>query len=618
MRPPSNKELRHLLLRLSRKLPERIKLLETNNSRNIKLGLERVKYAVPRSQSWQGLHVAGTNGKGSICAYLSGLFSLTEYSYGRYISPAFPEKRHGVTINGEIIRQSLYDGNRSAVLNRYAKVQKGLQATSAQDPGALTPFEIDAATAFQIFEQLKISYGIVEVGMGGATDATNVMKDKAVTVISKIGIDHAEYLGRNLRDIAAVKAGIMARDVPCIVDHTNDPEVLQVLKQHAQRVGSRLILSSQSQKLLTGLENDIWQLEDWQQQNLLCAVTAFKTVFPNESVDLNKVLSMNPSLPGRMQTVKISPTIDNGEDMTVLVDGAHNPLATQSLARYVDRNLRKGREPVTWVIGFSQSDTKPFKQMLQDILRPQDNVAFVEFSRRADDPPPVAAEIGRPWALHCLDKTRTDQAAPAGTTLEQALEWARQKSECKRPVVVTGSLYLMRDVLNLPNVKGKALEYKERSVGSATYKALRKKKVEKGLTDEELEVFREGRRQYHLRKDQNRQLKRSKSNSENAVLDAHLEATTAELETRSEPVEIKPTPKDSDSKTAPRKKQILRTPFWQDPENPSMSLPKVYGKPSRRKQKRAANATKETNQQGQGASADSLREEKKLGRGVRS
>ncbi|KAL2204054.1 Mur ligase [Sarocladium strictum] len=618
MRPPSNKELRHLLVRLSRKLPERIKLLETNNSRNIKLGLERVKYAVPQSQSWQGLHVAGTNGKGSICAYLSGLFSLTDYSYGRYTSPAFPEKRHGVTINGEVLRQTMYDGNRSAVLNRYAKVHKGLQATSAQDPGALTPFEIDTATAFQIFEQLKVSYGIVEVGMGGATDATNVMKDKAVTIISKIGIDHAEYLGRNLTDIAAVKAGIMARDVPCIVDHTNQPEVLQVLKQHARRVGSRLILSSQSQGLLSGVENDIWQLEDWQQQNLLCAVTAFKTVFPNESVDLNKVLSMNPSLPGRMQTVKISSTTDDGEDMTALVDGAHNPLATQSLARYVDRNLRKKREPVTWVIGFSQSDTKPFKQMLQDILRPQDSVAFVEFSRRADDPPPVAAEIGRPWALDCLDKTRSDQAAPAGTSLEQALEWARQKSECKHPVVITGSLYLMRDVLNLPNVKGKALEYKERSVGSTTYKALRKKKVAEGLTDEELEIFREGRRQYHLRKDQNRLLRGTKATKEKAVLDAHFEGSIEELGTYLEPAEIKPTPKDSNLKAAQRKKTILRTPFWQDPENPSMSLPKVYGQPSRRKQKRAANAAKEAGRKGHDESAGSTQRRKKRGYGVRS
>lgn len=618
MRPPSNKELRHLLLRLSRKLPERIKLLETNSSRNIKLGLERVKYAVPQSQSWQGLHVAGTNGKGSICAYLSGLFSLTGNSYGRYTSPAFPEKRHGVVINGEVIRQTVYDGNRLAVLNRYAKVHKGLQATSAHDPGALTPFEIDTATAFQIFEQLKVSYGIVEVGMGGATDATNVMKDKAVTIISKIGIDHAEYLGRNLSDIAAVKAGIMARDVPCIVDHTNDPEVLRVLKQHAQRVGSRLILSSQFKGLLSGVENDIWQLEDWQQQNLLCAVTAFKTVFPNESVDLNKVLSMNPSLPGRMQTVKISPTTGNGEDMTALVDGAHNPLATQSLARYVDRNLRKKREPVTWVIGFSQSDTKPFKQMLQDILRPQDNVAFVEFSRRADDPPPVAAEIGRPWALDCLDKTRFDQAAPAGTSLEQALEWARQKSECKHPVVITGSLYLMRDVLYLPNVKGKALEYKERSVGSTTYKALRKKKVAEGLTDEELEIFREGRRQYHLRKDQNRLLRGTKAKEEKAVLDPYSEGPTEELGTYSEPAEIKPMPKVSELEAAQRKKQILRTPFWQDPENPSMSLPKVYGQPSRRKQKRAARAAKEAAQEGHDESTGSPQRQRKRGHGVGS
>jgi folylpolyglutamate synthase len=603
-------------LRLSRKLPKRLKLLESNNNpRNIKLGLERVKRAVPQDQNWEGVHVAGTNGKGSICAYLSGLFTLAGKSYGRFTSPAFPEKRHGVVINGEVVRQGMYDHEMAAVLNRYDKILKGFEVTSNQYPGPLTPFEVETATAYRIFNQLRVRYGIVEVGMGGSTDATNVMTRKAVTVISKIGMDHAEYLGRNLKDIASKKAGIMARDVPCVVDHTNEPEVMEVLQHHAWKTASPLILSSTGRDFLTTLDNNTWQLEDWQQQNLLCAVTAFNTMFPRTELDLNRLMEMNPTLPGRMQTVRISTLHQDGSEMTALVDGAHNPLATQKLGRYVDKNLRADDQAVTWVIGFSQSDTKPFKQMLQDILRPQDNVAFVEFQQQANEPPPVPAVSGRLWAQECLDQTESPQLAPAGTSLEEALEWARQKSEGKRPVVITGSLYLMRDLLNLPNVTGDSRASKTRRIGSTAFKSLRKKKAKDGLPSEKLEQYLRAKHEVFDPRDKARLLRRNKRREQTPAIDEQeldealdtLKPSEEEHGTRIEQVEevsdlgssspgsareAARTLEVQASKTIEKKKQTLYTPFWRDPDNPSMSLPDPSGKPSRRALKREAAAKK--------------------------
>ena len=104
--------------------------------------------------------------------------------------------------------------------------------------------------AFHVFNQMRVKYGIVEVGMGGATDATNIMMHKAVTVISKIDLDHQEYLGRTIQAIARVKAGIMRPNVPCIVDHTNSDSVLDVLREYADSIGTEVVLSHQARPLL--------------------------------------------------------------------------------------------------------------------------------------------------------------------------------------------------------------------------------------------------------------------------------------------------------------------------------------------------------------------------------
>ncbi|KAK0387281.1 hypothetical protein NLU13_5594 [Sarocladium strictum] len=615
MRPPSDQELRLLLLRLSRKLPQRLKVLEADNTRNIKLGLERVKRAVPQHQKWKGIHVAGTNGKGSICAYLSGLFTLAGKSYGRFTSPAFPEKRHGVVINGEAVRQAMYDHEMEAVLHRYDKLLRGFEVTSGQKPGPLTPFEIDTATAFRIFNTLDVPYGIVEVGMGGGTDATNAMKSKAVTIISKIGVDHAEYLGRNIEEIASVKAGIMAKSIPCIVDHTNEPEVMKVLEKHAWRTGSPLILSSKSQSILNSLDNDTWKLEDWQQQNLLCAITAFHNLFPNVVIDINSLMALNPTLPGRMQTVLVSPQNQDSQEMRVLVDGAHNPLATQKLGRYVDRNLRVDNEPVTWIIGFSQSDTKPFREMLRHILRPQDNVAFVEFAQQTNEPPPVSAAIGRQWAQECLGQAESAQLLPSDYSLTEAVEWARQRSGGNGSVVVTGSLYLMRDFLNLPVVQSDSQGLTTRRVGSTAFKSLRQKKSREGLAGEELEQYLRTKREVFDPRDKARR-KRSMARKNESALDSSVgteshvkpdpeqSKTSAPLAEDTEESNSGPSktpfkgiahevvssqdPVERKEKPSKKHKQVLSTPFWRDPENPSMSLPNPNGQPSQKALKQAA------------------------------
>lgn len=677
MRIPSDSELRLLLRRLSRTLPKRLEFLQSESPRNIRLGLDRVQRAVPSEQLWEGVHVAGTNGKGSICAYLSGLFTLAGTSHGRYTSPAFPEKRHGVVINGEAVQPLMYDTETAQLIRRYEKVLKGLEVTTGQWPGHLTPFEIETAAAFHIFNKLRVKYGIVEVGMGGTTDATNVMKNKAITIISKIGMDHAEYLGGTIREVAAMKAGIMVKDVPCVVDHTNEPAVMEVLERHAFNTGTPLLHSWSGDHLLERLDSNKWHLASWQRQNLLCAVTAYKHIFPTAQIDLNKLMESNPTLPGRLQTIRIASATQPDQETTALVDGAHNPLAMEQLALHVDSRLRDGDSPVTWVIGFSKSDTKPFANMLDLILRPQDNVAFVEYKQQDNEPTPVDSAQGRQWVMDCMGATTSDNVAPAHTSLGDALEWAREKSQGKSPVVISGSLYLIRDLFNLPQVLDKGIP-KTRKIGSTVYKALaRKKAAGEVLTDTEMAAYKETKHAYFDPRDRFRLKRRNKRRRELAAqglepgqveeMITTAEGTTEVLETKSgeittiaevplpadapkeaedvttkvedavqvtevreratviadeatttpeepllpgasqspapvsiagqETTESQPSatsPEQKQSKRSeaatkpkPKRKPILPTPFWRDPENTAMSLPDPSGKPSKRSLKRA-------------------------------
>ena len=418
--------------------------------RDIRLGLDRIRRAVPDKQEWQGVHVGGTNGKGSICAFLGGLFKLSGIGYGSFISPAFPEKHNGVSINGQYVNPRQYETEMQVVQSKWDRIASGWQLHHGEDPEILSPFELETATAFRLFNQLRVPYGIVEVGMGGATDATNAMKHKAVTVISKIGLDHQEYLGNTIEKIAKVKAGIMQRNVPCIVDHTNQPSVIRVLREHAREVGTDLILTWKAEPFLMSLNNEKWKLESYQIQNLLCAALAFRHMFPSKEINLDKLMATDPFMPGRLEKVELLPEIPGGEPKNVLVDGAHNMLGVEALVNHVDNRIRQSDKPITWVMGMSSSKTKPFDEIIDKIVRPQDNLAFVEFAPAPNQPPPAPANFGSDLA-RAIVKT-PEQVYDGQPEIKSALKWACEKAG-QGPVVVTGSLYLIKDLYKLDGIK---------------------------------------------------------------------------------------------------------------------------------------------------------------------
>lgn len=487
----SSQELQLVISRISRALSSR----KQPGYRDIRLGLNRINRVIPDLQEWKGVHVAGTNGKGSICAFLAGLFKLAGVGYGSFTSPAFPERHNGVVINGLFVNKRMYEMEREHVQAKWDRISAGWTFQHGEAADILSPFELETATAFRVFNKMHVPYGIVEVGMGGATDATNAMKSKAITVISKIGLDHQEYLGNNIEKIAKVKAGIMQKNVPCIVDHTNPPSVIRVLRAHAREVGTEIILTWKGEPLLLTLDNEKWKLEAYQIQNLLCASMAFRHMFPLKEINFDKLLEMDPFPPGRMEQVEIDSTVTGSEPRSILVDGAHNMLGIEGLVSHVNKRLRKDGQPVTWVMGMSSSKHKPFDKILKTVVQPHDNFAFVEFTQQPNDPQPAPANFGTDIAKSII--TNPDQVYSGEPSINHALPWACAKAGDEGPVVVTGSLYLVRDLFNLEGVERKRV-LGSRRPGRAQLHRYVKLAQDRPLTEEEHRDFKQARRHWHL------------------------------------------------------------------------------------------------------------------------
>ena len=488
---PTVKEVKRALARVKAAIPAQ-KKLETDR-RNIRLGLERISRIVPTNQPWIGVHVGGTNGKGSICTMLARLFRHAGISQAAFMSPAMPERHNGVTINGLYVNKRMYELEIKHTLAAYKRAASGWTFTTGEDPGELTPFELETATAFRVFGKMHVQYGIVEVGMGGATDATNVMKRKGVTVISKIDLDHQEYLGNTIEEIAKVKAGIMQPGVPCIVDHTNPSSVLEVLQSHAESIGTQISLTKKGLPLLESIDTERFQLEDYEKQNLLCASLAFRQLFPSLELDLNRLLATRPYPPGRKDSVYVRDLTDGTRTEPVFVDGAHNLLGAEALSSYVDGKVREDGKPVTWVMGLSASKSKPFSQVIEALVRPQDNFAFVEYQPGPTDPPPAPAELGRHIAEGVV--TSQEQLYNGDPDIGSGIRWACEKA-AGGPVVVTGSLYLIRQFYGLDGVYQRR-RTKTRRPGKGQLWHYTKLAQQRTLTEEEEREFKQARRHWH-------------------------------------------------------------------------------------------------------------------------
>lgn len=406
----------------------------------IELGLARISRLLKDTPiPWRAIHVAGTNGKGSVCAYVSAMLSAASVNCGRFTSPHLIDRWDCIAVNDKSVDEKYF-----RQIEAIVKTKDQCEDIKASE------FEILTATAFEFFFREKIEIGVVEVGLGGRNDATNVLEHPAVTVITKIGRDHQAFLGSTLEEIAFHKAGIMKNGVHCIADGTNSTGVLEVLRRNAADVGAAsLIVVAQD----SDLAGQVWgmaakeELMDHQQMNISLAFEAVKKVLPHccPSLDPLRLLpsTQNAVWPGRLQILDIRSL--TGSERKLLLDGAHNPQSAEVLGTYVDRSLREKHRPVTWVIAISKG--KDMQELLYQFLRSGDNVIAVEFGP-VDGMPWVCAEeadtiLGAAQKLGISDCSQSFSG-----NLVSAFRLAVQVSNAG-PLVAAGSLYLVSDILRL-------------------------------------------------------------------------------------------------------------------------------------------------------------------------
>lgn len=335
-----------------------------------------------------------------------------------------------------------------------------------------SPFELLTVTAFEIFNRERVSVGVVEVGMGGRDDATNILKDKAVTVIANIDLDHQDFLGNTVGEITRNKCGIFKPGVPVVYDATNAPGVICVIKEEAVKVGAgplygcnRLPLGGLYSKAFTKFGKKLSNRRAhrvniavaWKAGLLLLEKLGI-AIEPHKLALFEAVRTA--SWPGRYQEVDLVNLV--GTTKKVLVDGAHNEKAAQNLGFFVEReyrgahNLRDhgGRRlyvlPVTWVI--AASSTKDIRAMLKHYLKPEDRVIAVEFG------PVDGMTFVKPLEADKIVETAEEvvteengalkEARSFGTDVKGALKYAVDTAG-NDAVVVAGSLYLVSDVFRL-------------------------------------------------------------------------------------------------------------------------------------------------------------------------
>ncbi|KAI1617042.1 folylpolyglutamate synthase [Exophiala viscosa] len=451
----------------------------------ITLGLQRITHLLqplftshPNGLPWKAIHIAGTNGKGSIAALVSTFLSQSGYRVGRFTSPHLIDRWDCITLDQRLVERE-----------RFLEVESRVKRRNQGPDGAASEFEILTATAFELFTDAGVDVAVVECGLGGRLDATNVLRreDVLVSVLAKVGLDHVDFLGSTIEQIAREKVGIFKLGVPVVVDLSNDPSVLAVVQERRREIGGaggrHYLKDKEEENLLESAKK--MRLAKHQYENLVTAYTAYcaaqwRLIWPEDAsteseaeVDADLLARMEEwfraearlvktaqnlpdlmaaakaSLRGRLEWLVLPAELVPSavrRTQPILLDGAHNVQSAQALGSYVNTRLRQGGKPVTWVLAM-KSD-KDIRSILSVLLKRSDRVVTCAFGP-VDGMPWVKSMDSANLAEVVQEFTHDRVEAAEGGSIQAALMRAVEIAEQEGSICVAGSLYLVSDVLRL-------------------------------------------------------------------------------------------------------------------------------------------------------------------------
>ncbi len=265
------------------------------------------------------IHIAGTNGKGSTCVYISEILKSAGYKTGLYISPFIVDFRERIQIGGEYISES------NLIKHSKAVIDTGV---------ALNEFEFITAVMFSYFCAEKVDVAVIETGLGGRYDATNVISNLLVAVITKIGLDHTALLGDTIEEIANEKCGIIKGNIPVVTIANQDKKALKIIKEST----NNLTLPNTPEIIKSDIFGNTFIYKDNEYTTTLAGVhqvfnaitaieTVLKTGFAVKNDDIYLGLK-NAVFPARLEVISKNPLI--------VIDGAHNPDGANVLSEFLD------------------------------------------------------------------------------------------------------------------------------------------------------------------------------------------------------------------------------------------------------------------------------------------
>lgn len=399
-------------------------------------GLDAIKELLRRLGNPQNkcrcLQIAGTNGKGSVFSFVQEVLLEAGFSVGRYISPAVCSYLERFQINKENMSEEMFAGLISRVGEAAAEMEEA-------DFPAPTAFEIETAVAFLYFAGQRVDYALIECGMGGRLDATNVLDTPVLSVIASVSRDHMQFLGDSLTEIAEHKAGIIKEGSLCISAPQPD-EVMEVLRSRCELLHTELVEVSQGDidvvcmdlaHTVFEYQKERYELSILGECQPVNAAVAIETVRRIDGVTQEHICRGLKRMrwPGRMTRV--------GDAPLMYVDGAHNEAAWLSLKKTVNKYFTN-RE-IIYIIGVLKD--KEYDRMA-DILA--DTMSYA-ITVTPDTPRGLPKET---LALVLADRgVEAVMAACAGDAVSQAGKRAALVGMDKSVILVCGSLSFLADYL---------------------------------------------------------------------------------------------------------------------------------------------------------------------------
>ncbi|MGB5156524.1 bifunctional folylpolyglutamate synthase/dihydrofolate synthase [Desulfobacterium sp. N47] len=393
----------------------------------IKLGLATIKHILSDlgnpQNNYSCIHIAGTNGKGSVASSLSAILQKAGYKVGLFTSP------HFVTFNERIRTNNRLISNKNVVesYNAVNQVHKG-----SREP---TFFEFTTAMALYEFSKEKVDWAVIETGMGGRLDATNVIQPE-ITIVTNISLEHKKYLGTTIEQIAGEKGGIIKRGKP-VITGAKQKNAINTLNNIAAKKRAPIYLLGNNFKIKKKKDgtfsyfgiNNVWpdmQINlhgDHQIENAALVLAACEILEKKTNLSEKHIRAglKQTNWPGRLEIVSSSPC--------VILDGAHNLNASQALHNFLSKEY-KGRK-ITVVTGML--DDKPYKSMLKNILSVSDRAILTK---------PQIDRALEPEKLYAVSKNLVKDIKII-PKVDEAVKYALETALPDEVICITGSLYVV-------------------------------------------------------------------------------------------------------------------------------------------------------------------------------